>query len=302
MLTAKDGEHDEAEGLDLGRRRLRHQAVLVHGARRPPARAAAPGAEPTPATTGSWSATSRSIRCVASARSAAQPSTLTHREFALLEALARRPGEPLTRGELFDRVWGADHPGVSNVVDVYIGYLRRKLDPAGGPAGTSRIETVRGIGYRAVRAVIRRASAMRARLTVLVTAVFAVATTIGAVAVVRIVEDRLVDDTRANAERILSEYLARIYGGTPAVPTVQPEQGTSFFFLDENGREMTAADYREAILDVGFVQALPPGNVIASRPGHVRAAARRQRQLAPRGAQRQRRARAPACSSPATAT
>jgi signal transduction histidine kinase len=114
--------------------------------------------------------------------------------------------------------------------------------------------------------MIRRMG-IRARLTVLVTAVFAVMTTIGAVAVVRIVQDRLVDDTRANAERILSEYLARIYGGTPAVPTVQPEQGTSFFFLDENGREMSPQDYREAILDVGFVQALPPGNVIAPAPG-----------------------------------
>jgi signal transduction histidine kinase len=103
---------------------------------------------------------------------------------------------------------------------------------------------------------------MRARLTILVTALFAIVTTIGAVAVVRIVEDRLVDDTRANAERILSEYLARIYGGTPAVPTVQPDQGTSFFFLDENGNEMSQEDYREAILDVGFVRAIPPGNVI----------------------------------------
>jgi signal transduction histidine kinase len=102
---------------------------------------------------------------------------------------------------------------------------------------------------------------MRARLTVLVTAVFGLVTTVGAVAVVRIVEDRLVDDTRANAERILSEYLARIYGGTPALPTVQPDQGTSFFFLDENGQEMSPEDYREAILDVGFVQALPPGSV-----------------------------------------
>ena len=113
--------------------------------------------------------------------------------------------------------------------------------------------------------MIRRLG-MRARLTILVTAVFAVVTTIGAVAVVRIVEDRLVDDTRANAERILSEYLARIYGGTPAVPTVQPEQGTSFFFLDENGHEMSPEDYSEAILDVGFVQAMPPGNVIGARP------------------------------------
>ena len=109
---------------------------------------------------------------------------------------------------------------------------------------------------------------MRTRLTVLVTAVFAIVTTVGAVAVVRIVEDRLVDDTRANAERILSEYLARIYGGTPAVPTVQPEQGTSFFFLDENGHEMSPEDYRTAILDVGFVQALPPGNVIGPGPGN----------------------------------
>jgi DNA-binding response OmpR family regulator len=62
----------------------------------------------------------------------------------------RRPGEPLTRSELFDRVWGADHPGVSNVVDVYIGYLRRKIDSPELPTGASRIETVRGIGYRAV--------------------------------------------------------------------------------------------------------------------------------------------------------
>ena len=114
--------------------------------------------------------------------------------------------------------------------------------------------------------MIRRLG-VRARLTVLVTGVFAVATTIGAIAVVRIVEDRLVDDTRANAEQILSEYLGRIYGGTPAVPTVQPDEGTSFFFLDENGREMSELDYREAILDVGFVRALPPGSVAASVPG-----------------------------------
>ncbi len=114
--------------------------------------------------------------------------------------------------------------------------------------------------------MIRRLG-VRARLTVLVTGVFAVATTIGAIAVVRIVEDRLVDDTRANAEQILSEYLGRIYGGTPAVPTVQPDEGTSFFFLDENGREMSELDYREAILDVGFVQALPPGSVATSVPG-----------------------------------
>jgi signal transduction histidine kinase len=104
------------------------------------------------------------------------------------------------------------------------------------------------------------------RLTVLVTAVFAIATTLGAVAVVRIVQERLVDDTRANAERILSEYLGRIYGGTPAAPTVQPEQGTSFFFLDERGREMSEREYWLAILDDQFVQALPPGDVLTTAP------------------------------------
>jgi signal transduction histidine kinase len=113
--------------------------------------------------------------------------------------------------------------------------------------------------------VIRRLG-VRARLTVLVTAVFAIATTLGAIAVVRIVQDRLVDDTRANAERILSEYLARIYGGTPAAPTVQPEQGTSFFFLDERGREMSEREYWLAILDDPFVQAIPTSDVLTAAP------------------------------------
>jgi two-component system OmpR family response regulator len=73
---------------------------------------------------------------------------LTPREYSLLEALARRPGEPITRSELLDQVWGADHGGDSNVVDVYVGYLRRKLcsETESGPP----IETVRGIGYRMV--------------------------------------------------------------------------------------------------------------------------------------------------------
>jgi signal transduction histidine kinase len=116
--------------------------------------------------------------------------------------------------------------------------------------------------------VIRRLG-VRARLTLSVTAVFAIATTLGAIAVVRIVQDRLVDDTRANAERILSEYLARIYGGTPAVPTIQPEQGTSFFFLDESGREMSEREYWLAILDDRFVQALPATDVLTTAPSEL---------------------------------
>jgi DNA-binding response OmpR family regulator len=70
---------------------------------------------------------------------------LPSREFALLEYLMRHAGQVMTRQQLLDAVWGFDFDTGSNVVDVYVGYLRRKLDIAGGP---SAIETVRGAGYR----------------------------------------------------------------------------------------------------------------------------------------------------------
>jgi two-component system OmpR family response regulator len=70
---------------------------------------------------------------------------LPSREFALLEYLMRHPGQVLTRQQLLDSVWGIDFDAGSNVVDVYISYLRRKLDAPGMP---SVIETVRGAGYR----------------------------------------------------------------------------------------------------------------------------------------------------------
>jgi two-component system OmpR family response regulator len=70
---------------------------------------------------------------------------LPSREFTLLEYLMRHPGQVLTRQQLLDSVWGIDFDAGSNVVDVYVSYLRRKLDRAGEP---SVIETVRGAGYR----------------------------------------------------------------------------------------------------------------------------------------------------------
>ncbi len=72
-------------------------------------------------------------------------SDLPSREFALLEYLMRHAGQVLTRQQLLDAVWGFDFDTGSNVVDVYVGYLRRKLDVPGEP---SAIETVRGAGYR----------------------------------------------------------------------------------------------------------------------------------------------------------
>ena len=66
---------------------------------------------------------------------------LSAREFALAEMFLRNPGEVLTRERLLSEVWGFDFDPGSNVVDVYVGYLRRKLGP-------DAIETVRGMGYR----------------------------------------------------------------------------------------------------------------------------------------------------------
>jgi len=66
---------------------------------------------------------------------------LTAREFTLAETFLRHPGQVLSREQLLSHVWGYDYDPGSNVVDVYVGYLRRKL-------GASRIRTVRGMGYR----------------------------------------------------------------------------------------------------------------------------------------------------------
>ena len=75
----------------------------------------------------------------------AQTIVLTPREFAVLEYLLRHPGQALSRSQIAERVWSWEFHGETNIVDVYIGYLRRKLDEAGTP---SIIETLRGYGYR----------------------------------------------------------------------------------------------------------------------------------------------------------
>jgi DNA-binding response OmpR family regulator len=66
---------------------------------------------------------------------------LTAREFTMLELLIKNPGQVISREQMLDRVWGLDHDPGSNVVDVYIRYLRQKL-------GAEAITTVRGSGYK----------------------------------------------------------------------------------------------------------------------------------------------------------
>ena len=71
--------------------------------------------------------------------------TLSAKEFALLEAFMRRPGDVLSRLHLLDHTWDYAYENRSNVVDVYVRYLREKVDR---PFGRRSIETVRGVGYR----------------------------------------------------------------------------------------------------------------------------------------------------------
>jgi two-component system, OmpR family, response regulator len=139
VVSAKDGEYDQADALDLGAddflakpfsfvvllARLR---ALVRRGRRPrPALLATRSLTLDPATH----------------RVTAQGADvlLTSREFRLLEYLMARAGETVTKTELLEHVWDVGPDGDPNVVQVYVGYLRRKL-------GQAAVHTVRGSGYR----------------------------------------------------------------------------------------------------------------------------------------------------------
>jgi two-component system OmpR family response regulator len=72
---------------------------------------------------------------------------LTPREFALLHHLIRHAEQVVSKADLLDAVWDSDYPGADNVVEVYVGYLRKKID---APFGVQSLETVRGMGYRLI--------------------------------------------------------------------------------------------------------------------------------------------------------
>jgi two-component system, OmpR family, response regulator len=145
MLTAKDGEYDEAEALDTGADDFLSKpfsfVVLVARLRALARRGEHPRAEPL--TIGDLVLDPGSRTC----RRGNDAITLTAREFALLEALMRRQGDVASKQELLDEVWGREFAGDPNIVEVYVGYLRRKVD---APFSTRTLLTVRGAGYRAV--------------------------------------------------------------------------------------------------------------------------------------------------------
>lgn len=142
MLTAKDGELDEAESLDTGADDFlskpfsftvllaRMRALLRRGVTERPVVLSAGNLHLDPA---SHSVTREDIEII-----------LTSREFSLLELLMRRKGEVLTKKVILEHVWDYDFEGDSNIVEVYIGYLRKKID---APYDKRAIRTIRGVGY-----------------------------------------------------------------------------------------------------------------------------------------------------------
>jgi two-component system, OmpR family, response regulator len=143
MLTAKDGEYDEAEALDTGADDFLSKpfsfVVLVARLRALIRRGSLP--RPAVLQVGDLVLDAVTRTC---ARGDSEI-RLTAREYSLLEALMRRAGEVVPKRELLERVWGKEFQGDPNVVEVYLGYLRRKVDQ---PFGRHSLETVRGAGYR----------------------------------------------------------------------------------------------------------------------------------------------------------
>jgi two-component system OmpR family response regulator len=143
MLTARDGVQDRIAGLDAGADDyLTKPFSFAELLARLRALARRGGVErPTEVSVGS-------LRLDPAARRAWRGEhelSLSPKEFALLETFMRRPGQVLTRLQLLDHVWDFAYENRSNVVDVYVRYLRGKIDR---PFGANSLETVRGIGYR----------------------------------------------------------------------------------------------------------------------------------------------------------
>ncbi|MFQ4137132.1 response regulator transcription factor [Nodosilinea sp. PGN35] len=144
LLTARDDLYDKVTGLEAGAddyvtKPFRFEELLARIRAR--LRSAQTGPEPAKTTLAVGSVVldlmTRQVQV------SGQLVELSAREFILTETFMRHAGQVLSREQLLDLAWGYDYDPGSNIVDVYVGYLRKKL-------GSSSIETVRGMGYRMV--------------------------------------------------------------------------------------------------------------------------------------------------------
>ncbi|MDS1115849.1 response regulator transcription factor [Gordonia westfalica] len=143
MLSAKDGEYDQAEALDYGADdylvkpfsvvvlKARLRALLRRGAPERPATLRVGDLSLDPAEH--------------LVRRGDTPITLTPREYAVLECLIRHAGTVVSKADILHSVWDENYEGDPNIIEVYVGYLRKRIDQ---PFGVHSIETVRGVGYR----------------------------------------------------------------------------------------------------------------------------------------------------------
>ncbi len=148
MLTAKVGEYDEAEALDTGADdflRKPFSFVVLLARLRALVRRGTPE-RPTTLTIGDLTLDPASHAVARSGQSI----DLTSREHQILELLMRAGGDPVPANRILEHVWGFDADPVSNVVQVYISYLRAKIDQ---PFSTKTLQTLRGVGYRIVAEV-----------------------------------------------------------------------------------------------------------------------------------------------------
>ena len=143
MLTARDAVGDRITGLDagaddylvkpitMGELRARLRALIRRAPRERPAVLEAGPVRLDPAARRAWRS--------------GKELDLSAREFALLETFLRAPGQVLSRRDLLESVWDHAYENRSNIIDVYVRHLRRKLDE---PYGSDLLQTVRGVGYR----------------------------------------------------------------------------------------------------------------------------------------------------------
>jgi two-component system OmpR family response regulator len=143
MLTARDAVKDRIEGLDAGaddyvvkpfsfaELAARIRALVRRGGQERPTVLEVGDLRLDPAQHRAWRGETQLA--------------LSSKEFALLELFVRNPDVVLSRTKILDAVWDFAYDGTSNVVDQYVGYLRRKIDR---PFGRADLETVRGVGYR----------------------------------------------------------------------------------------------------------------------------------------------------------